>query len=140
MRRLTLLMLVASGQTFGTSITSSTPNGGCRETGRAAPALRGSPPPRPRAAASVAAGVLRLRGGGADTEPAAAGGNDADLRGDGVMDAELSPELSAMLADPVRRELAYNVTVVEFHRERVRAGGTLSDEKVARYFYSHMPL
>jgi len=110
---------------------------GCRGAGRVAPALRGTPPPRPRVAGSVGAGVLRLRGG---AEPAGAGVADADQRGDGVMDAELSPELSAILADPVRRELAYNITIVEFHRERVRAGGTLSDEKVARYFYSHMLL
>ena len=98
----------------------------------------------------VGSGVaVRLEGKAGDVVPAAlwlrggCGESGAGVAGKEMyqgMDSELSPELSAMLADPEKRELAYNLTVAEFHREQDKAGGMLPDEKVARYFHSHMLL
>jgi hypothetical protein len=78
------------------------------------------------------AAALHLRGGAE-----MAGSDDAD----GAADAsELSPEMAELLADPQKRELAYNLTVAEFHKQRDKCGGDLSEETMEEYFWSHMLL
>jgi hypothetical protein len=78
------------------------------------------------------AAALHLRGGAE-----MAGSDDAD----GAADAsELSPEMAELLADPEKRELAYNLTVAEFHKQRDKGGGDLSEETMEQYFWSHMLL
>ena len=80
----------------------------------------------------VTAAALHLRGGAE-----MAGSDDAD----GAADAsELSPEMAELLADPEKRELAYNLTVAEFHKQRDKGGGDLSEETMEQYFWSHMLL
>ena len=78
--------------------------------------------------------MLCLRGGTPDAQDGAVGHDAEDI------ESEDSPELVEMLADPRKRDLAYNATVMAFHREQDRAGGQLSEDRVKHYFWSHMLL
>lgn len=79
--------------------------------------------------------ALRLRGGATS-----AGGDNADGAADALELSRTQREMDELLADPIKRELTYNLTLAEFHKQRDKAGGDLSEEAMEQYFWSHMLL
>ena len=90
--------------------------------------------------------TIRLRGGASQDNILANAqqqeqrrvGKDGGLQPE--MESELSSDIRELLEDPQKLDLAYNLTVDQFHNERDEAGGQLSDEAMEHYFWSHMLL